>query len=125
MIHDEATACRGRMGKRVVSSRTINGNPTGGRMRASRSLLALTVLLAAGAAQGAEPVKIRASWIVAPSDWTPLLPEKPELMKNNGKTYLFEPMRFQGTPAVITALANNEIELGNLAFSSLALAIQN
>ena len=94
-------------------------------MRASRWLLALTVLLAAGAAQGAEPVKIRASWIVAPSDWTPLLPEKPELMKNNGKTYLFEPMRFQGTPAVITALANNEIELGNLAFSSLALAIQN
>jgi sulfonate transport system substrate-binding protein len=70
-------------------------------------------------------VKIRASWIVAPSDWTPLLPEKPELMKNNGKTYVFEPMRFQGTPAVITALANNEIELGNLAFSSLALAIQN
>ena len=94
-------------------------------MRASRWLLALTVLLAAGAAQGAEPVKIRASWIVAPSDWTPLLPEKPELMKNNGKTYLFEPMRFQGTPAVITALANNEIELGNLAFSSLGLAIQN
>src|SRR5262249_50735044 len=34
-------------------------------------------------------------------------------------------MRFQGTPAVITALANNEIELGNLAFSSLALAIEN
>src|ERR1700741_1868362 len=34
-------------------------------------------------------------------------------------------MRFQGTPAVITALANNEIELVNLAFSSLALAIEN
>ena len=51
-----------------------------------RAFLALTVLFAVGAAQGAEPVKIRASWIVAPSDWTPLLPEKPELMKNNGKT---------------------------------------
>jgi hypothetical protein len=25
---------------------------------------------------GAATVKIRASWIVAPSDWTPLLPEK-------------------------------------------------
>ena len=94
-------------------------------MRASTLVLICTVLLAAGAAQGAEPVKIRASWIVAPSDWTPLLPEKPELMKNNGKTYAFEPMRFQGTPAVITAIANNELELGNLAFSSLALAIQN
>ena len=94
-------------------------------MRALQRVLISIVLLAAGAAQAAEPVKIRASWIVAPSDWAPLLPEKPELMKNNGKSYLFEPMRFQGTPAVITALANNEIELGNLAFSSLALAIQN
>jgi ABC-type nitrate/sulfonate/bicarbonate transport system substrate-binding protein len=94
-------------------------------MRALRWALALTALLAGGAADDAEAVKIRASWIVAPSDWTPLLPEKPDLMKNNGKTYVFEPMRFQGTPAVITALANNEIELGNLAFSSLALAIQN
>jgi sulfonate transport system substrate-binding protein len=108
-----------------IVARNQRTNQTGGHMRASRWLLALTALVAAGAAQGAEPVKIRASWIVAPSDWTPLLPEKPELMKNNGKTYLFEPMRFQGTPAVITALANNEIELGNLAFSSLALVIQN
>src|SRR5262245_25056217 len=98
---------------------------TGGDMRALRWVLTLTVLLAGATAHGAEAVKIRASWIVAPSDWTPLLPEKPELMKNNGKSYVFEPMRFQGTPAVITALANNEIELGNLAFSSLALAIEN
>src|SRR5947209_12286933 len=85
-------------------------------MRALRWVLTLTVLVAAAAAHGAEAVKIRASWVVAPSDWTPLLPEKPELMKSNGKSYAFEPMRFQGTPAVITALANNELELGNLAF---------
>ncbi|MGH8734223.1 MAG: ABC transporter substrate-binding protein, partial [Burkholderiales bacterium] len=82
-------------------------------------------LVVAGAAHGAEPVKIRASWVVAPSDWTPLLLEKPDLMMRQGKSYAFEPIRFQGTPAVITALANNELELGNLAFSSLALAIQN
>src|SRR5262249_7071964 len=94
-------------------------------MRALRWVLSLILLLAGATADGAEAVKIRASWIVAPSDWTPLLPEKPELMKNNGKSYVFEPMRFQGTPAVITALANNEIELRNLAFSSLALAIEN
>lgn len=94
-------------------------------MRALRWVLSSILLLAGATADGAEAVKIRASWIVAPSDWTPLLPEKPELMQNNGKSYVFEPMRFQGTPAVITALANNEIELGNLAFSSLALAIEN
>jgi len=89
------------------------------------SCAAAIALLAAGTAHGAEPVKIRASWVVAPSDWTPLLLEKPDLMRGQGKSYAFEPMRFQGTPAVITALANNELELGNLAFSSLALAIQN
>src|SRR5712692_6354714 len=86
---------------------------------------AAVALLAAGTAQGAEAVKIRASWVVAPSDWTPLLLEKPDLTTHQGKSYAFEPMRFQGTPAVITALANNELELGNLAFSSLAHAIQN
>ena len=78
-------------------------------MRSLRWVVTCTVLLAAGTAFGAEPVKIRASWIVAPSDWTPLLLEKPELMKNNGKTYAFEPQRFQGTPAVITALAISRI----------------
>jgi len=67
-------------------------------MRALPWVLTLAVLLAGATAHGAEAVKIRASWIVAPSDWTPLLPEKPELMKNNGKSYVFEPMRFQGRP---------------------------
>jgi NitT/TauT family transport system substrate-binding protein len=86
---------------------------------------AAIALLAAAGAQGAEPVKVRASWVVAPSDWTPLLLEKPDLMKHQGKSYAFDPIRFQGTPAVITAMANNELELGNLAFSSLAHAIQN
>src|SRR5437763_16251889 len=89
------------------------------------AVLAAAILMAGVSALGAEPIKIRASWVVAPSDWAPLLTEKPELMKSNGKSYVYEAVRFQGTPAVITALANNEIEVGNLAFSSLALAIQN
>src|SRR5262245_37453951 len=88
---------------------------------ASLCAFAVTVVVA----YGADPVKIRASWIVAPSDWTPMLLEKPELMRNQGKSYVFEAVRYAGTPAVITALANNEVELGNLAFSSLAIAIEN
>jgi sulfonate transport system substrate-binding protein len=87
--------------------------------------LAAAILIAGAPVLCAEPAKIRASWVVAPSDWAPLFPEKSDLMKNNGKSYAYEAVRFQGTPAVITALANNEIELGNLAFSSLAIAIQN
>jgi len=95
-------------------------------MRLLRSVMLGLVASAAalGVARG-EPVKIRASWIVAPSDWTPLLPEKPDLLQHQGRSYVFEPVRYAGTPAVITAMANNEVELGNLAFSSLAIAIQN
>src|SRR5262245_31678285 len=86
---------------------------------------ALAIGITCGQADAADPVRIRASWIVAPSDWTPLLLEKPDLMRHQGKSYVFEPVRYAGTPAVITAMANNEVELGNLAFSSLAIAIQN
>jgi ABC-type nitrate/sulfonate/bicarbonate transport system substrate-binding protein len=87
--------------------------------------LAFAAALLAPPAHGAEPLKIRASWIVSPSDWAPLLPEKPDLMRHHGKSYVYEPVRYAGTPAVITAMANNEVELGNLAFSSLGIAIQN
>src|SRR5262249_36100649 len=37
----------------------------------------------------------------------------------------FEPVRYPGTPQQITALANNELEIANLAFSTLPIAIQN
>jgi len=88
---------------------------------------ALAALLVVGSTivAVAEPVKIRASWVVAPADWASLLLEKPDLMPGQGKSYVFEPIRFQGTPAMITALANNELELAALAYSSLSLAIQN
>src|SRR5215831_14801946 len=88
---------------------------------------ALAALLVAGSTMMAacEPVKIRASWVVAPADWAVLLLEKPDLMPGQGKSYQFEPIRYQGTPAMITALANNELELAALAYSSLGLAIQN
>ena len=39
----------------------------------------IAAVLAAGVAQ-AEPVKIRLSYVIAPSDWAPLLPEKPDLL---------------------------------------------
>src|SRR5262249_15300919 len=86
-------------------------------------LLAATLL--AGAAHAADPVKIRVSYVVAPSDWAPLLPEKPELLKHNGKSYTLEVVRVNGTPALVQAMAANEIEVGNHSYSSLGIAIQN
>jgi sulfonate transport system substrate-binding protein len=82
-------------------------------------------LLTSGAASAADPVKIRVSWIVAPSDWASVLLEKSDLLTHNGKSYVVEPMRFNGTPALITAMAANELEIGNHSYSSLGIAIQN
>jgi NitT/TauT family transport system substrate-binding protein len=77
------------------------------------------------AAQAAEPVKIRVSWIAPITNWAPMLPEKKELARHLGQSYVLEPVRYVGTPQMITALANGELEIANLAFSTLPIAIQN
>lgn len=80
--------------------------------------------LTAGAAK-AEPVKIRMSWVAPIANWGSLILEKPELLTHMGKSYTLESTRYQGTPQTITALANNELEVASLAYSSFAIAIEN
>src|SRR5438105_2068067 len=92
--------------------------------------LALTGLLTAvvcgaTAAQAQQPVKIRASWVAPVANWASILAEKQDLARHSGKSYVFESVRFAGTPPMVTALANNELEIASLAYSSLAIAIQN
>jgi sulfonate transport system substrate-binding protein len=96
-------------------------------MRSRRIVLAAfaaAVVLGAAAAQ-AEPVKIRMAWVVPVGNWASIVLEKKDLAKHIGKSYTLETLRFQGTPPMITAVANGEIELANLAYSTLPLAIQN
>ncbi|MGH6973009.1 MAG: hypothetical protein ACRED7_09735, partial [Stellaceae bacterium] len=97
-------------------------------MRVIRSALAAclaaTFVCAALSAQ-ADPIKIRLSYVVPVANWSSLLPTKPELMTHLGKSYTLDVTRFQGTPPMITALASNQLDIGDLAYSSLALAIQN
>src|SRR5262245_60111617 len=82
-------------------------------------------ILASASAQAADPVKIRAAWVAPVSNWASIWLEKKDLAKHLGKSYVFEAVRFQGTPPMITALANNEVEIANLAYSTLAIAVQN
>lgn len=77
------------------------------------------------AVASAAPVKIRVAYVVPVANWPSLLFEKPGLAKHMGKSYTFEAVHFRGTPPMITALANDEIEIGDFAFSSFALAVQN
>jgi sulfonate transport system substrate-binding protein len=87
---------------------------------------AAAFLLGAGAMpSSAEPVKIRGSWVVPVANWASLLLEKKDLAKHMGQSYVFEDERFQGTPPMITALATGDIEIGDLAYSSLGLAVEN
>src|SRR5258708_31404299 len=83
------------------------------------------VMLGDYAARAVEPVKIRIGWVVPISDWVLFMVEKRELARHFGKSYIMEPVRFASSPSVITAMANDELDIGNLAFSTLALAIQN
>ena len=73
----------------------------------------------------AEPVKIRVSWIAPLSNWASLLMEKKDLARHMGQSYVLEPVRYAGTPQMITALANGELEVADLAFSTLPIAIHN
>lgn len=89
------------------------------------ALAGVCVLGLAGSANSAEPVKIRMSWVAPVSNWASIVLEKKDLAKHLGKSYTLEPVRYQGTPPMITAIANNELEVSNLAYSSLAIAIEN
>jgi NitT/TauT family transport system substrate-binding protein len=90
-----------------------------------RSLVCVLLSLIAGGAFAQQPVKIRAAYVVPVANWASLIFEKPGLARHNGKSYSFESVHFQGTPQMITALANNELEVADLAFASLAIAVQN
>ena len=66
-----------------------------------------------------QPVKIRVAWTAPVSNWASILLEKKDLARHLGKSYTLEPVRFAGTPPMITALATGELEVANLAYSTL------
>jgi NitT/TauT family transport system substrate-binding protein len=81
--------------------------------------------MAFAATANAEPVKIRNSWVAPVTNWASIMLEKKDLAKHLGQSYVMEPVHFGGTPPMVTALANNELEISNLAYSTLGIAIEN
>jgi NitT/TauT family transport system substrate-binding protein len=73
----------------------------------------------------AEPVIIRLSYVVPVANWATLLVEKKDLATHLGKSYQLEITRFAGTPPMITALAAGELEIADLTYPTLPIAIQN
>jgi NitT/TauT family transport system substrate-binding protein len=72
-----------------------------------------------------EPLKIRGAWVAPLANWASVWVQKKDLAVHFGKSYVFEAVRYAGTPPMITAIANNELEIHNLAFSTLPIAIGN
>ena len=79
-------------------------------------------VLAGGAS--AEPLKISEGW-VAPGNWASIWLQKKDLAKHFGQSYVMVPEHYVGTPPMVTALANNQVAIANLAYSTLGIAIQN
>jgi NitT/TauT family transport system substrate-binding protein len=92
---------------------------------ALKTLLLLALALAFGAPAGAEPVKMRIGWVVAPASLAPILFAQPGVAKHLGVSYAFDPIYISASPAHITAIAAGEIEIAALNFASFPLAIEN
>jgi sulfonate transport system substrate-binding protein len=93
-------------------------------MRARIAALSVVLLLVGFGAAHADPLKIRGAW-VALGNWPGIWLPKKDLAVHYGKSYVFEPVHFVGTPPMVTAIANNEVEIGDLAYSTLPIAIEN
>jgi sulfonate transport system substrate-binding protein len=91
---------------------------------ASVGLCSLAIAVTSVGAASADPVRIRNGW-VAPGNWASIWLQKKDLAKHFGQSYIMEPVHYVGTPPMITALATNEVEVTNLAYSTLGIAIGN
>ncbi len=81
--------------------------------------------LTAGTAAADEPLKIRLSYVVPVANWATLLAEKKDLAVHHGKSYTLEITRFAGTPPMITAIAAGELDIADLTYPTLPIAIKN
>jgi sulfonate transport system substrate-binding protein len=86
---------------------------------------AMAVTLGSAAANAQTPLKIRLSYIVPVSNWATMLFKRPELAPHLNKSYTFDPVHFNGTPQLITALSVGELDIANFGYTTLPLAITN
>jgi sulfonate transport system substrate-binding protein len=95
-------------------------------MRVLRArLLGILAIFALCAPAHAEPVKIRIAWVVPATSWGSILLQKKDLARHLGQSYVLEPVAFNGSPQQVAALASGELEIADLTFSTLPIAIEN
>jgi len=72
----------------------------------------------------ADPLPIRFTWIVVPGEIAPIMNATGATL-HDGHSYVGQPVHFQASTPMITALATGEIDLALLGFSSLGIAVEN
>ncbi len=99
------------------------------RIREAATAIVLMVALGFTSLAQAEPLTIRIGWVVTPGHMAPLIEalgkHEPAVFKRLGKSYVTQPMRFNGTTPQIQAHAIGELEVASFSTSALALAITN
>ena len=85
------------------------------------------LMLGLGSVSGAiaDPLKIRIGMQTPPDKFLTMLAHRTDIVPHVGTSYELEPIRFAASSEEVTALATNDLDIGNLAYSSLAIAIEN
>jgi sulfonate transport system substrate-binding protein len=94
------------------------------RLKSLVRAAAATLLIGLATAH-AEPPKIRVAYVVPVTNIASILFAKDGIAQHNGKTYVFDAVRYQASTTQIIALANGELDMALLGFTSLPLAIEN
>jgi len=96
-------------------------------MSAKAAIIAALVFFGAlsPGASAAEPVKLRVGWVSITADGPFLMFGKEGIAKHVGISYTLEPIHFQGSPQMLTALASDQVDIGGLGFSTLPTAVLN
>jgi NitT/TauT family transport system substrate-binding protein len=94
-------------------------------MRVMRMMLGLLAALVGATAADAAPVKISIAWIAVPTNLAPILFAKPGIAKHLGQSYELDPVHYNGSSSMITAMASGDLDIGLLSYSTFAIAVQN
>jgi NitT/TauT family transport system substrate-binding protein len=87
--------------------------------------IAVAVVLTSSAIARADAPSIRIGWVAPVANFTSILLLKPDLMRNQGKTYDLQPQHFASTPTMIPALAADQLDVGSISYAAFANAIEN
>ena len=93
--------------------------------RLLKAFLTAAIMLIAPVQAHVEPLKICLGYVVPVTNLASILFARDGIARHNGKTYVADVIRHQASTTQIIALANGELDIALLGFTSLPLAIEN